>query len=201
MDRIQIKQEAKEVLKGNRLMLLLILLLVGVITSVLAATIVGFILTPLLGAAVYFLIKYLIHHKQVVAERLYNQFTSFNHALKIVLVGLLVQVIIALGFCLFIIPGIIFAFQYSQALFIITENKDLEVMEALRRSKDMMYGHKFELFVFHLSFFGHFLLIFLTFGLYALYFMPYYSTCITNYYLHLSGQTKEQAPEFIDVQN
>lgn len=199
MDFQKIKHEAKSVLQGNRFMLLVILLVVSLIGSVLTATVIGIILTPILAAGTFFVIKHLLQKREVVAERLYNQITSINHAMKIALVGLLVQVIVMLGLCLLIVPGFIFALQYSQALRIIAENKDMEVMEALRRSKEMMIGHKWELFSFYLSFIGHFFLILITLGFYLFYFVPYFATCVDNYYLHLSGQAFENTSNLLEM--
>ncbi len=186
----QIKQEAKDVLIGNRLMLLLVLIAVGAISSALVASVLGFILVPLTNVALYYLLKHLILTKKLVVEKLYNQFKELEHAIKIIAVGLLVKAIILVGLILFIVPGIIFGLQYSQASRIMAENKDLEILEALRKSKEMMDGHKWELFLFYLSFIGHFLLVIITIGLYGFYFIPYLVTCDANYYLHLSEQNK-----------
>ena len=190
MDFKQIKQEAKDVLVGNRLILLLVMIILGAISTALGAIIIGFVLIPIVNVALYYLLKHLILSKKLVVEKLYDQFKDFEHAIKMVAVGLLVQVITALGFILFIVPGIILGLRYSQALRIMAENKDLEILEALRKSKEMMDGHKMELFLFYLSFIGHFLLVIITIGLYGLYFMPYFLTCDANYYLHLSEQNK-----------
>jgi len=197
MDFKEIKRESKEALVGNRLGLLLVLVVVGIIASAISATGIGFLLTPIITVAVFYCIKHLLQNKKLVVETLYNQFKSFEHALKMIAVGLLVEVIIFVGLILLIIPGIIFAYAYSQALRIIAENPDMEIMEALRKSKEMMKGHKWELFVFQLSFIGHFLLTVITFGIYGFYFLPYYQTCQVNYYLHLSGQSGK-SKDFID---
>lgn len=197
MDFKEIKRESKEALVGNRLGLLLVLVVVGIIASAISATGIGFLLTPIITVAVFYCIKHLLQNKKLVVETLYNQFKSFEHALKMIAVGLLVEVIIFAGLILLIIPGIIFAYAYSQALRIIAENPDMGIMEALRKSKEMMKGHKWELFVFQLSFIGHFLLTVITFGIYGFYFLPYYQTCQVNYYLHLSGQSGK-SKDFID---
>lgn len=197
MDFKEIKRESKEALVGNRLGLLLVLVVVGIIASAISATGIGFLLTPIITVAVFYCIKHLLQNKKLVVETLYNQFKSFEHALKMIAVGLLVEVIIFVGLILLIIPGIIFAYAYSQALRIIAENPDMGIMEALRKSKEMMKGHKWELFVFQLSFIGHFLLTVITFGIYGFYFLPYYQTCQVNYYLHLSGQSGK-SKDFID---
>ena len=63
----------------------------------------------------------------------------------------------------------------------------------------MMRGHKWELFVLGLSFFWWILLIVITFGLAAIYVVPYMHTTTANYYEKLKSECAEQttpaAPE------
>ena len=74
----------------------------------------------------------------------------------------------------------------------------MKILDALKESKELMMGHKGELFVFHLSFIGHAFLIIITFGLYALYFMPYFATADTNYYLHLTRQKRIEEQKYVE---
>lgn len=198
MDRRFIKSEAKDVLKGNRFILLLIMLLVGFISGAVGATIIGVLLSPLFSTGLFFVIKNLIFKREVVAEYLYKEVKSFDHAAKICAVGLLYDLIIIVGLILFIVPGYIFMYQYYQATRIIAENPDMKILDALKESKELMMGHKGELFVFHLSFIGHAFLIIITFGLYALYFMPYFATADTNYYLHLTRQKRIEEQKYVE---
>lgn len=109
----------------------------------------------------------------------------------------MVGIIVSVGTILLIIPGIIFAMMYAQAPFIMAEHKELGVFEAMHKSKEMMFGKKWNLFVFHFSFIGHFLLSAITFGIYGLYFIPYYQLALINYYQHLKAA---EAPLVIDHQ-
>ena len=59
---------------------------------------------------------------------------------------------------LFVVPGIIAAYRYSMAPFIMAENPDIGIREAVRRSKMIMHGNKLRLFRLQLSFFGWYLL-------------------------------------------
>ena len=55
---------------------------------------------------------------------------------------------------LFIIPGIIAAYRYALAPYLMAENPNMGVMEAISRSKELMAGNKWRLFCLHLSFIG-----------------------------------------------
>ena len=55
---------------------------------------------------------------------------------------------------LFIIPGIIAEYRYAMTPFLMAEHPELTASEAIGRSKEMMSGHKWELFVLHLAFLG-----------------------------------------------
>lgn len=71
---------------------------------------------------------------------------------KIILLQLVSGVFIFLWSLLLIIPGIVASYRYRMAPYVLLDNPDCGVMEALRVSKELMRGHKAELFVFDLSF-------------------------------------------------
>lgn len=83
---------------------------------------------------------------------------------------------------LFIIPGIIKAFSYSMAFYVLAENKGMSALEAIRKSKELMDGHKMDLFVLGLSFIGWSLVVAFTFGLAAIWVVPYMETTAANFY-------------------
>ena len=88
---------------------------------------------------------------------------------------------------LFIIPGIILIFMFSQANYILAENPEKSSIECLKESIRMMKGYKFEYFVLYLSFVGWFVLSILTFGIGFLWLIPYYQITATNFYLELKN--------------
>ena len=82
-----------------------------------------------------------------------------------VVVGMFLRdLFIGLGMVLFIVPGVILAYSYRMAPYILAENPDVDGMEALRRSKQMMNGHKWNTFLLDLSFFGWYFLAAATLG-------------------------------------
>lgn len=83
---------------------------------------------------------------------------------------------------LFIVPGIVMGYAYSQAIRIMIENPEMSPMDCIRASKEMMMGRKMDLFMLHLSFILWILLMIVTCGLAALYVGPYMSVTETNFY-------------------
>ncbi len=68
----------------------------------------------------------------------------------------------ALWSLLLVIPGIIMSYSYRMVPYILSENPELSGMEAIKRSKEMMKGHKWNTFVLDLSFIGWILLTVIT---------------------------------------
>lgn len=192
MNRKTIKSEAKEALKGQWFMFFVFLVVVGVISSFTAG-----ILAPILAFGTYLVALDLLSTRQLNANRYGEIFKDLNHLLKLIGVSILSAIIIAVGLALFIIPGIIFSLMLSQALYIMMDNPEIGVFDALKRSKAMMKGYKMDLFVFHLSFIGHMLLVVITLGIYSIYLTPLLTVAEVNYYKHLK---LVQDNDIIDVE-
>ncbi|MDD3171232.1 MAG: DUF975 family protein [Bacilli bacterium] len=190
-----IKQEAKDALKGNVLMMFVVLLIIGVIGSAASATVVGSLITPIFGISVFWVSKNLLINKKVDLDLMWKPIDDFSYFLRVVGAGLLVALITAIGLLLLIVPGVIFALMYSQTIRIMADDKNISISEAMDMSKKMMDGHKWELFVFELSFIGHVLLTAITFGLWGIYFAPFYEVANTNYYFYLKGLESKNEQE------
>ncbi len=115
-------------------------------------------------------------------------FDGFRHILKMIAVTFLVGLFTFLWTLLLIIPGIVKSYSYSMAIYIQVENPDLSPLEAIRRSKEMMVGHKFEFFVLELSFILWILLGAITFGLAYIYIIPYMEATFVNFYKAVSQE-------------
>lgn len=83
---------------------------------------------------------------------------------------------------LFVIPGVVKAYSYSQAMFILNENPGMGIDEAITRSREMMVGHKWELVILQSSFLGWAILGGLTFGLAIVYILPLYAMSMYVFY-------------------
>lgn len=81
-------------------------------------------------------------------------FSNFDIAAKVIILWLLKVVFIALWSMLFFFPGIVAAYRYRLAEYLLFDDPSISPMEALRRSKKLMMGRKMDLFVTDLSFLG-----------------------------------------------
>lgn len=116
-----------------------------------------------------------------------NLFDGFNYFLQTFLLHVLKWIFVFLWFLLLIIPGIIAILRYSMAYYIMVDNPGISGLEALRRSKEMMRGHKTRLFLLWLSFLGWFIFGILTVGLGFLYVAPYYEATKASFYEDLKN--------------
>ena len=73
-------------------------------------------------------------------------FSGFCNFVKALCLYLLMLLFILLWCLLLVIPGIIAAFSYSMAFYILSDNPTVGARKALNRSKTMMTGNKGTLF-------------------------------------------------------
>lgn len=92
---------------------------------------------------------------------------------------------------LFFVPGIVKAISYSLMFWVIAENPGISVRKAMNISKIMTRGHKADIFVLYLSFFGWFLLSCVTCGIGLIWLHPYVTTTMTNAYYDLKLEAFE----------
>lgn len=116
-------------------------------------------------------------------EDLFSQTHRFADGFCVVL---LQSLYIALWSLLFVFPGIIAAFRYAMAPFILYENPGMRAGEAISASKEMMDGHKMDLFILDLTFIGWNILAVLSLGIGYLWLNPYQSMAHTSFYRMLS---------------
>jgi uncharacterized membrane protein len=100
---------------------------------------------------------------------------------------LLRNIYTALWSLLFVIPGIVASYRYAMTPYILAENPELTASEAINISKEMMYGHKWELFCLDMSFFGWHLLCGLTGNLGYIALNPYTNAARTVFYRQLQA--------------
>lgn len=138
--------------------------------------------TVRLGYATYLLKQYDRRENSGVSE-LFGQFNRFGDGFCL---SFLTGLYTFLWTLLFIIPGIIAALRYSMAPFIMAENPGMTASQAIDASKDLMEGHKAELFFLNLSFIGWELLNILTLGIGSFWLNPYMNAANAAFYRHIS---------------
>lgn len=189
MDRIEIKSMAKEQIRGKVGILFIISLLIGII-SFIGSTVLSYI--PLVGvvASGIFISAPLTFSSIIIylnltrgikpeAKDAFSGYRDFWGAFKI---SFLTGLFTFLWSLLLIIPGIIKSFSYAMSYYILAENPGMGALEAITYSKEIMDGHKTDYFVLCLSFTGWIFLVALTFGIAAIWVVPYMNATFANFY-------------------
>ena len=199
MTRKELKITAKQQLSNNWLKAILIIVIAflitglssylsdiyygGIWTYILMSIVTFSIATPLeLGQSIFFL--NLSKNKEGKISDLFLGYKSF---IKVIGVGILINIIVSIGLILFIIPGLILSIMYSQSYYILAENPNIGIVECLRESRLIMNGQKWNYLVLMMSFILWILLTVITFGIAGLYVIPYYELTFTNFYLDIKN--------------
>ncbi|MBQ3310285.1 DUF975 family protein [Candidatus Saccharibacteria bacterium] len=187
MDRVKIKQLAKQQIKGKVLTLFALSLLVGLVSGLcslvpVAGAVASFLITSALVLSWSFIYLNVIRkNKAPIVEDLLYGFKNGNF-LRAIVGAIYYGLFVFLWSLLFWIPGIIKSIAYSQMFFLMTDNPKMEAGEAQKKSMEMMNGHKMDYFILQLSFFPWFLLTIVTFGLAAIYVGPYMQASYAAFY-------------------
>lgn len=184
MTRAELKSVAKEQIKGKiGILFVMTLIIFGIALACafipLVGTIASFIITPAFGLSFCIVYLKLIKKEDVSVGDIFSGFNQTGRALWL---NILITVFTFLWTCLLIIPGIIKQYAYSMSYYVLADNPELTAREALSKSKEIMNGHKMDLFVLQLSFIGWYFLIGITFGLAGIYVIPYINATTANFY-------------------
>lgn len=193
----EIRAEARRALQGNWGNLAVMYLILACITGIVSG-LTNFIFAPLsilvsapFELGLVLVMFRILNREQYRIEDIFEGFRDFSRA---AVAGLLIMLYVFLWMLLLIIPGIIAAMAYSQTFFILADNKNISASDAMRMSKEMMEGHKWELFFLLLSFIGWAILCAFTFGIGYLFLAPYVSMSRAVYYRTLSAATSLRRP-------
>jgi len=109
-------------------------------------------------------------------------FYGFKHYGKTLGLYLLIALFTLLWTLLLIVPGIIAAISYGLAFYLMVDDPNIGVMEAINKSKKMMYGYKCKYFCLCLRFIGWILLCILTLGIGFFWLAPYMNVSFAKFY-------------------
>lgn len=190
MDRIGLKERAKSQIKGNIMTLFLIyvvyiaIYMVISLVPIVGGVAAGLIISPAFELGLIMIYIGMICGKKPQVGDVFNGFYDMWSAFK---VYFFIGLFSGLWALLFVIPGVIKAYSYSMAPYILAENKGMGALEAIKKSQEMTNGHKMDLFVLDLSFIGWHLLGCVTFGIAYIWVLPYISATMANYYNEMKG--------------
>lgn len=191
MDRTQLKSNAREQIRGKIGTLFVIFLIIGALSflvgliPILGAIVSLFILSPAFSVGMAMIYLNIVDGHDINVSDIFEGFSYFWGAFK---VNFLVGLFTFLWSLLFIVPGIIKSYSYSMAMYIWAENPKMTALDAISASKQIMEGHKMDLFVLQLSFIGWILLGCVTCYLGFIYVVPYMNTAVVNFYQSIKPQ-------------
>lgn len=111
---------------------------------------------------------------------------TFKYLLGVIVLYFLTAIIQSIGYFLLVIPGILATYGLRIVYLLYHDQGDkIGYFKLIRLSWEMMRGHKFDLFIFELSFFWWYLGIVITGGLLGLYFYPYHNLAFAGFYDNL----------------
>ena len=124
---------------------------------------------------------------------LFSQFDNFGTGFAQALLRSLYTFLWGL---LLFIPGIVKSLSYAMTPYILAENPNLTASQAIDRSKEMMDGHKMDLFILFLTFFGWDLLAALTMNIGYIFLNPYKCAAEAAFYRQLQAEQRYTTVEF-----
>lgn len=146
------------------------------------------IISPIAFSFLIAFLEFIRGDKEVMPSGIFNCFKRGNYGRSII-IPLLVNIFIALWSLLLIIPGIVKTYAYAMTYYIAHDNPDLGPNDCINASREMMHGHKWDLFVLDLSFIGWAFLCILTGGIGFLWLNPYISTARAIFYENLKAES------------
>lgn len=118
-------------------------------------------------------------NKEAVIGQLFD---GFNVIFTAVIANLLVGVFVILGFILLIIPAFIVMAHLALVFYVIADEPEISPIDALKKSKELMYGYKWKYIRFILRILGLVLLSFLTLGIALLWVIPVAQVAMAKFY-------------------
>lgn len=103
--------------------------------------------------------------------------------------------LLIIGIALMLVGSIVYIvlmFGFSQTMYLLLDDDNIRVFDAMGASAKYMRGNKWRLFKLHLSFIGWMLLGLLTLGIGYLWIQPYFSQSVVQFYLDVVPSARWQ---------
>lgn len=213
-NRQQVKEQAKQIMKRNYWKMFVVTLLAGALSGekttlieriqdfasnnlsydaqpifysfISVVSILGILYTIFIGNVIvvgkngYFIKN---HDENSEFSEIFSGFKG--NYLNVVKIMFLMDLKTLLWLFLFIVPGVVKAYEYSMIPYLLAENPNLSASQAFSLSKQMTTGQKMDLFVLDLSFLGWIILGALCCGIGLLFVQPYPEATKAEVYLIL----------------
>ena len=145
-------------------------------------------------------VAYLNSSRQDLPADIGDLFCGYKRFWKVLGTLLLMMLAIIGGFILLVVPGIILCFAYAMVPYVLRDNPELSCTETLAKSREMMKGHKWELFVLYLSFIGWAILCVFTLFIGFLWLTPYMQMTETKFYEKIRAEYEGVGEEDMPMQ-
>lgn len=146
----------------------------------------GSVLTILLGGALSFggaaFSIYLVRGFKADIELIFTGFHDLKRFFVFLATNIIIIIFVVLWTLLLIIPGIIASLSYAMTFYILVDNPDMSSLDAISKSKELMKGHKWQLFKLWLRFIALGFLCIFTIGIGFLWLIPYANICTAQFY-------------------
>lgn len=143
-------------------------------------TITTFIMAPISIGYTFYILNFIRGKKFSINDI----FSKIKYILPIWAATFIASTLIGVGFIFLIIPGIVISMIFAMIEYIMADGEH-NVTETLKQSKELMTGHKWDFFVFNLSFIGWIILSIITIGILSIYTIPYMTVSKALYYEEL----------------
>lgn len=183
------RASARTALSGSWGSAVLVTFLMMVISALGSLVLAGIVVMPVISWSFSIIFLAALRRKKIEAQGL---FVGFNYFGKIWAMSALSFLFVFFWSLLLVIPGIIKAFSYSMAPYILADHPNMKALDAITASRAMMHGNKWRLFCLQLSFFGWALLACLTFGIGELWLIPYMETATASFYEDIKNKASSQ---------
>ena len=135
--------------------------------------------------------KYLLKQHDHASFDIHDLFSQFDRFKEGFLQRFLRNLYVLLWSLLLFIPGIVKSYAYAMTPFIMAENPQMSANEAIEASKQLMHGHKDELFTLDLTFLGWGLLAALTLNIGYIFLNPYKNAAYAVFYKELTASNNQ----------
>lgn len=196
MNRKELKEKAKLIIKGHVWELVMPFILVSLISSLVgilfgsgsenyyvaysAQMLSTIIALPLSYGATAYVMKF-VRGETFDIKGMFEYYKKFGPIFGL---WFLTSLFSTLWAILLIIPGIVAMLSYSMANYLMIDG-NMNPMDCIKKSKEMMRGFKMDYFMLVLSFFGWLILGLFTFGILYIWLVPYMNVTFILYYEEL----------------
>ncbi|MBE6615658.1 MAG: DUF975 family protein [Ruminococcaceae bacterium] len=190
------RQTARERLAGCWTTAVICALVYGVICGALQATMVGLILLggPLWFGYFSFWLAQVRGQRPGIGVLFEGLQKCFGCSIA---VYLLQSIFVCLWGLLFVIPGIVKSYSYAMTPYILADHPDMDPLEVINTSREMMVGNKWRLFCLDMSFIGWSFLCLLTLGIGSFWLAPYTQCARAAFYEDIRRDYEEETAESV----